>query len=431
MKRSLIALAGGMAITLAAPGTAQAQDMNLVKIPKSYSYNGKVFSNLEGYIVNIPDSSKIEKYTTAYQGDLWCTQIHYSFVENGKSARNNCYTGAEGPPDCGELYNADPRWQPSSRLGQLAPFRPMMDYAATAHATHNTSKTSGRVIAINANFFNTKPFNGRDTDDLVWKPIFQEACGLNLGTFRAMRRLADGDFYTLTFGNFANRETDGEGRFGTGNTDRPFGTLFFKGPWSSSHGAGLNVNVDSNIQDDWPAMAGTYIRWPNSKNQGVNLGKDHSSVPRFVAANWAAKVGRTAIGFSVGKPTVRIIVIQPGAAEAKTGGVDVPTLQSLFDPAVYQFVLMLDGGGSSALAANFTASTIAGQATTTGRPGDDCIFDVVKTCTKRGNFVGKKFIEHWEGKDGDDDRFWRPGPDTSTVLVDRWIPNAFILHDPN
>ena len=293
-----------------------------------------------------------------------------------------------------------------------------------AEFANNGPSGNARVIAINSNFFNTKAFENRSTDDATeWKPIFQEACGLNLGTFRSMTPNGDSTFDIVKSGGFANVETSGEGRFGTGTADKPFGTLAFKGVYSAAHGTRLETSMDSLIEDNWPAMAGVWIKY-----NGTTYGSKASHIPAFVLANWDKTVGRTAIGISSTSKAVRIVVIQPGAAEAKTGGVSVPTLQKMFS-STFDSVLLLDGGGSSSLAASFPASTITGATTTTGRPGSDCLFSLVKTCTKRGNYVSSWAVRHWRGEDGTDDTYMVPGPDDNTKVVDRWIPNAFILVD--
>ena len=398
----------GMA--LAMPSPVSAGDMTLTKFPKEYTISGTTFYQLEGYWVDIPDHRELDIYTDTLRAEaLSCYQIHSSFMDNRVSARKRCLE--EGVAyTCSSLYNIDDRYRPTSRGADLVPFVPIQKYA-----DYYSKKFSGkRVIAINTNFFNTKAFPNRSTDDSKWKPIFQEACGVNLGTFREVWPV-ENQYASAWRGRYSNVETGGSGAFGTGTADKPFGTLRFDSPtgsWKAS-----DSNLDDTIDGDALGLSGAWIRINKTERT-----KSSTILPAFVRANWDAKVGRTAIGFQGGSSKMKVVVIQPGAADAKTKGVTVPQLLKFFPADQFTSVLMLDGGGSSSLAANFVHET-TNKVTSPARDLGDCIFMTIKTCTARGNYVGNDFVSHWSPE------YRTSSGITGTALVDRWIPNALILVD--
>lgn len=177
-----------------------------------------------------------------------------------------------------------------------------------------------------------------------------------------------------------------------------------------------------------------WVRW-----EGTNIAASNSDVPQFVENKWSSAVGRTAIGFNPNTLAMRIIVIQPGqgtnkqdcyfvsdttkcvAYEPNAGtGVTVDQVRNLIGTgSAYPYVLLLDGSGSSQLAAT-KAPTPGAAATTKGR--SDCLWGL-STCTSRGDSVANSFVSHLSAGY----RTRKNPQDNTKTLVDRPNPTVLLL----
>jgi hypothetical protein len=378
-------------IAAQAPSAAVAAT-RLQKIPLSYTTGGKTFSNVEGFLVDIDNYEAVRKTVpNHYQENIPCSGIDPSFG----SARYGCFNQYQ-TYTCTQLYQ-NSIYKPAVRSEQLVP----LNNIQSRMNNFTASNPGKKIIAINMGFFDTRAFPNRSTDDNVWKPLFQEACMVNLGTYRSPSNTSG--FY----GNYNNRETKSDG-----TPDGPFGTLRFKA--AGGTGRSLNGNIDSLIVQGDLGMNGVWLRF-----NGTDYTASGTTFPAFVKEKAASVVGRTAIGFSTATKKMRILVVQPGRDPARTG-LAIEDVRKFFVAADYPEVLLLDGSGSSQLAANFAWQTINGAATSPGRTA--CLNVETITCSLQGDSVPKQFVANWSAKFKTQDPLV-PGND----LVDRRISNALIL----
>lgn len=405
MRRFLYALSAA-ALIVASP--LSAADMTLVKYPTVLVKADTTFRDLEGYQVDIPDMNLVDFIVPNLDGAyLMCASIHPSFKDGADSARALC-DSREQSYTCSGLYNIDTRFKPATRSNDLVPFMPIHKWVSTYSKYYPTQN----VIAINNNFFNTKAFPNRSTNTDAWKPIFMEACGLNLGTFKETNA-------SYLLGEYSHAETSGSGAYGTGTADKKFGTVAFDSFGLAGITKVSTATTDSNLPSTTGAISGVMIR----HHIEGNFAKTAVHIPAFVAANWDKTVARTAVGFSAtAGQKMRIVVIQPGAANAATKGVTVDQLQKFFPATDFRYVMLLDGGGSAQLAANF-AHTNTHLATSPARVAPDCLYAEVQTCTARGNYVDSFAVAHWSAY------LKKDGPTSDKKLVDRWVPQVLIIKD--
>ncbi|MBU6248233.1 MAG: phosphodiester glycosidase family protein, partial [Xanthomonadaceae bacterium] len=378
---------------------------------------GGTFYNLEGFELDIPDFRNYK----IFSGDnrkfpLNCDSIEYNYVNGAKvwggaSPRNQCLNGKVY--HCGDLYGqaAYGNVLPASpsRLSKLVPFKPVSHvtrYYAQLDRPHD-------ITGININFFDTRPFLGRPSG---WQSIFQEACGLNLGSYK-------GNVSNGWMGHWGDVEVTG------GQPDEHFGTLGFNSDGSLEI-ADYYRNPDSTfdtLQNKRPitAVSGVWIRYAGQPRL-----KNDRSIPKFVAANWDSPVARTAIGFAteaipaIDRYKMRIVVIQSGKAGA---GVTVEDLRRFFPSGSFDFVMLLDGGGSSQLASTMMWKPLQNSYTTPGRelclPQDT---PTIKTCSLMGNTVPKSVVAHW------DQSYKEPDiKNPNNVLIDRRVPQSLMIESRN
>lgn len=109
----LMAAASITIMTIASTVPAMAQDnFVLNKFPKSYVLNGTTYNNLEGYVLNVPNYSKLVIRNPVLDDEpVRCDSIHPSNKDNsGNSRRTQCERGTAF--SCYGLYNSTPQ-QPS------------------------------------------------------------------------------------------------------------------------------------------------------------------------------------------------------------------------------------------------------------------------------------------------------------------------------
>ncbi len=379
----------GVLAAVALPVSSAHAQISLTKIPKTYVQEGTTFNNLEGFFAVLTDWQaetvdfsvpNLEAFTVN------CDAIHPSMTQ-----RTTCQNGQTFT--CASLYANSPYKPP--RYGQLAPAKSVQNYASYYSAISNR-----KVLAINLGFFDTRPFPGRNTSQSSWKPIYEEACGLNLGTYRT-------DSTSQFLGGYNNRQPKADG-----TDDKAFGTLLMKPAGGTARSLSGNIDADFVLGD--LGINGVWLRYT-----GTTYGSTAAHVPDFVEEKWASKVGRTAIGFNTTSKRMKILVVQGGPGT--NTGVSVEDVKKFFPANLYNNLLLLDGSGSSQLAADFSYTTVTGAATTAGRTA--CLFTAVKTCSKQGDSVDNAFVDHWDASRKIND----PANPTTKKLVDRPTPNVLIV----
>lgn len=272
-------------------------------------------------------------------------------------------------------------------------------------------------VGFNLGFFNTKPLANRSTDDNTWKPIYQEACGRTLGAYKR----SGVDNTDLWYSRITDREV-----LSNGNLDKNFGAMLFLS-YGNSVDAIKTFKSDLSISPGYVYKNDTLIPGVYIKHHGTNLLSYADNIPDFVVAKWFSKVGRTAIGIGSDLSgdnndfRMRIVVVQPGKNGAGIG-VTVEEIRALAGGLGFdESVLLLDGSGSSQLAA--TKLPTAGAASTTaGR--QDCLWATeIKTCSLRGDSVPSKFVSHLSPG-------YRSVPDpaiSANILVYRPNPTQLII----
>lgn len=370
---------------------AYAQQMQLLKLPKQFDTGSGTYSNLEGFVVVIPDYNMITKTVPDLEAfTVNCDAIHTSMPQRATCNSGTTYT-------CSSLYTPS-SFKPAARLNELVPAKPVQSYA-NFYSVNNPTK---KVVAINLGFFDTRPFQNRSANQNEWKPIYQEACALNLGTYKPQN-------ISQYVSNFGDRQVKSDG-----SLDKPFGTLVFRA--SGGVTSSLDTNLEVEIASGDLALNGVWLR-----RAGTNYSNTAASIPAFVQEKADSKVGRTVIGLNGTTRRMKVLVVQGGPGG--NTGISIDDARKFFDNT-YTHVLLLDGSGSSQLAANFAYSRINNLDTSAGRT--NCIFSTVVSCTKRGDSVNSSFVSHWDAK-------FKLGDATipGNMLVDRWTPNVLVLMSNN
>lgn len=390
-----IALASCVALTAASvTQEAYAQSgFTLNKIPSSWTTGGKLFTNVEGYILDIADYNNVHVEAPnleTYYLSCWSMSDSADFYEE----YNACNDGIRNYT-CADLYqNSQHR---PSRYADLVPALPVTAWAAV----YDRDKPGKKAVSFNLGFFETDPFPNRSTNQNQFKPIYQEPCALNLGTYRP--DAGNADFVS----RYSNREVT------NGVTDRPFGTLRFKGGGSGGLGRRTTQDMDSLIVAGDLGINGVWIRY-----NGTNTST--STWPQFVIDKQNSAVGRTAIGIDPVTDKMRVVVIQPSRNAGNTGAT-IDDIRRFFLASTYPNVLLLDGSGSSQMAMNFNASTSLG-ATTTGR--SSCDYTGVSECALYGDSVEKSFVDHYHPA------FRQQDPNNAAnYLIDRPVPNVMVVYE--
>jgi hypothetical protein len=391
MKKNSTLTSFGVSLLIAAYSSGTfAADLDLLKINKNhYTTDGTLYQDLEGYVVVVRDRTKVEfEIPNLEDFDVNCDAIHSSFGNR----RALCQSGTTY--HCSSLYNYDNNKYRPSRYLELAPNKPVHNYARF-YSDNNAGKN---VVAINLGFFDLTPFPNRSTNQNNWKPLYQEACGLNLGTLRSD---VDNELYS----DFNDRQ-----KTSSGADDLPFGTLTID---SNGHRSWRkNTNIDSNFDPSELGFSGVYLRY-----QGNDTPR--SIWPEFVIEKADDKVARTAVGFKANSPKMKFLVVQGGRGSGAKG-LSISDVKKFFAVTDdYDYVMLLDGSGSSQLAANFDHSLITSP-TTADR--SNCIFSAVKTCTLQGDKVENAYVAHWDSK-------YKTASGTTHQLVDRRTPNVLIIMD--
>ncbi|WP_157757230.1 phosphodiester glycosidase family protein [Pseudoalteromonas piscicida] len=371
--------------------TAFSANIDLFKLDQNHNTtDGTSFKNLEGFLLVIKDTRKV-KFTIPKLGefDVACDSLDNSF----STARQFCVSGIG--LTCKQVYNfQNGIYKPTSRSDDLVPMKPVINYVNHYH-NKNTNK---KVVGINLGFFDLTPFPNRSTNQSVWKPLYQEACGLNLGTLYSNEN-------KKYYSHFGDKE-----KLPSGVDDAPFSTLIIhsNGDLDDSK----RFDIEPRIKSKSLAFSGVLLR-----RNGVDRGEIY--LPKFVQDKASSAVARTAVGYKIGEYKMKFLVVQGGRASGAKGLTidDVKKFFAVSDG--YDSVMLLDGSGSSQLAANFSASTIQSP-TTTGRT--NCIHKNVKTCTLKGDVVGNAYVSHWNSK-------YKTPYGNYNSSVDRRTPNVLLVID--
>jgi hypothetical protein len=411
-----------MTVTSAAPAIAQ-DNFVLNKFPKTYVKDGTTYSNLEGYVLNVPDYAKLVIRNPDLTDEVVrCDAIHPSLKTNGGASRRTQCTGGSAF-NCYGLYYNTPQQPSSYDINRMIPNQPVAYWVNKM----KIAEPSKNFVGVNLGFFNLQPLAGRSTDDSQWKPIYQETCGRTLGTYKRAGTT------TSWYSDYNDVE-----KLSSGGNDQYFGSLIFTNATAAddtylSYSKLTSTNIKPLISSSEVVVPGVWVRY-----NGSNIGATDSGVPQFVEAKWSSKVGRTAIGFNPDNRQMRIIVIQPGQGTSKQDcyyvadvitcvpyepnagrGVTVDEVRNLIGTgSAYPYVLLLDGSGSSQLAS--TKDYVADSNATKGRT--DCLWSLA-TCTSRGDSVTSSFVSHLAAGY----RTRKNPQDSTKTLVDRPNPTVLLL----
>lgn len=376
------------------------EDMTLKEIDSIFYSENSSYQYLvgkKGYILDIEDASQLNIIIPdGINEKVPCHNIHPSLEADSygdsDTERGMCFNGHRSK--CSNLYQNSASSIVPPRSHQLVPYTTVMDEVNKFVNEYDPSNLL-KVVATNINFFDVRSFPGREHQD--WQPIFQQACGLNLGQIRSESGEVLSGYDDVHLYN--------------GSPDKKLGTTVFqKGAGFISMDEGTNQWYENDI-----AFSGVFIRYDFRDRN-----KDHRRIPSFVREKWSSRVGRTAIGYNGRTGKTRVVVVQPGPGKT---GVSVDDVRHFFKNDDFSNVMLLDGGGSSQLASNFRPTN---HGSNNYEPRTECIYQNVEVCTIKGNTINNKYVSHW------DSSFKEPDPNKDgNQLVDRKIPSVLIFAESN
>lgn len=373
------------------PNVSVAQSLNSLttvnRITNPYTGGDGSISNVTGFIAVVTDITKVKVNLTNPDSHIECDGLLSS------ANRATCATAKNdgNPHNCMNYYGFGKSLQeyvPANRNRfQLIPNQNAIQVAADV-------KTSGKdVIAFNLGFFNTKPHQNRDTNPDNFKPIYQEACSVLLGTYNH-----NGNFFS---GRWENTE-----KLSTGAADKNFATIFIR-PGEPIYTSFGENNADGDIRSGDIAFSGVYLR-----EDGANVSESSGRWPKFVYDKRGSVVGRTAIGIGVDGKTLKIVVVQNGNGGTNTSGANIATMRNMFKSSDYPNVFLLDGSGSSQFATSLPLDVTS--PVVSGRTRTNCITPEVTACTWWGDTAKLPFIDHYFQQ-------WRPANSETAATDDRWV----------
>lgn len=373
------------------PNVSVAQSLNSLttvnRITNPYTGGEGSISNVTGFIAVVTDITKVKVNLTNPSSNIECDGL----LDATNRATCNKAKDTSLPDDCIDYYGIGKslsQYVPANRSRfQLIPNQNAIQVAADV-------KTSGKdVIAFNLGFFSVKPHENRDTNENNFKPIYQEACSVVLGTYSH-----DGNFFS---GRWENTET-----LSGGGADKNFATIVIRPGYKIGQSIGES-NADSGIQSGDIAFSGVYLR-----EDGADVTASSGRWPQFVFDKRNSVVGRTAIGIGVDGKTLKIVVVQNGNGGTNTSGANIATMRNMFKSSDFPDVLLLDGSGSSQFATSLPLDVVS--PVVAGRTRTNCVTTEVTACTWYGDTAKLPFIEQYLSQ-------WRPANSETAATDDRWV----------
>ncbi len=408
MTKSILTLlfcASTLATIPTSPTMAQsAAGVRLFALPIDYTVAGQHYYNHHGYAVNIDNYTKLKIFVPDLRSKIVeCSRIKDVYSESGYGRRSSCFDGVKYT--CQSLYEKSPLANTSVK--KYVPNRTVMEWANE----YKNQRPGSDFIAINAAFFNLKPLPSRPKSDSVWKPIYQEACGRTIGTYKS------GQTNWIYSPHRAPLRKDGV-------RDVPFGAIHI-----DVENGSLRLDYGGTITPAYSDLSipGVFIR-----RNGVAIQKSNAIVPELTEDKWDSVVGRTAVGINTVTKKMRIVVIQPGQKryssppsgwKMESNGASVDTIRNLVGSSSdYPDVLLLDGSGSSQLASTKLQENGVSDRNLILR-GESCDFGTVRACTTHGDSVEYKFIQHLSYRDRDQQDYSRSGQ----YFIDRPSPAVVMI----
>jgi hypothetical protein len=362
---------------------AQAANLTITKLPTQYTTaDGTTFNHMEGHVIT-GERNKITMTVPAFN----LLNVRRDSVMNVSIHQQTC----------SKLYGLDGDYasHSPSRYTDLVPMKPVADYVHR-YKFRNPSKT---VIGINLGFFEAGDEDNFPNRPSNWKALYQEACGLNLGSYRSNED-------NLLYSMYSDKE-----QLPGGGLDEPFGTYTQSsaGTWSISK----RRDIDHHYDPGDFGFPGTYLRYGGNDTPETKW-------PNLVTKNKDKVVARTAYAFNNGDKTFKFLVVQ-GGRRGGNDGMTLAHIKSFFPSTEFGYVMLLDGSGSSQMASSImpTGNSTPNRTDCNGKYR-------VAACSMRGDNVEGQYVSHWDSDTKEATHFENG---KQYYDVDRRTPNVLIMMD--